>query len=204
MNYDDLVQGVDVSHWNGEISWSALADAGVKFAYIKATQGLGEDPNFQTNATNADAVGILTLAYPFVGAGDTSAAVEKFESVVGPTMPAVLDCEVAGISSAISTWIAALGKRPILAYVGMWPPFTPPSELWALPRILPEYASAPRLPAWDGVSTPDWSNEWLIWQRSQQGTFQGEAGNFDLDVLAISLDQFKQWCTTGSFAATVV
>lgn len=204
MNYDSLVQGVDCSHWNGAISWSVLADAGIRFAYIKATQGLGEDPQFQTNAANADKAGILTLAYPFVGAGDTSAAVEKFESVVGPTMPAVLDCEVSGISSAISTWIAGLGSRPMLAYVGMWPPFTPPPELWTLPRILPEYAAVPRLAAWDGVSSPDWSKEWLIWQRSQQGTFTGEMGNFDLDVLAVSFDQFKRWCSTGSFAQTVV
>lgn len=201
MDYDSLAQGVDVSHWQSNVDWTALADAEVSFAYIKATQGFGEDPMFQTNATQADAAGILTLAYAFVTAGDTADTVANFSRIVGPSMPMVLDCEVPGITDAVATWVANLGKRPALAYVGVWPPFTPPAEMWALPRILPEYSDEPRLPAWDGQSTPDWSKQWLIWQRSQQGIFQGETGTFDLDVLAVSLERFKAWCETGVWSS---
>lgn len=199
MNYNDLVQGVDASHWNGAVSWTALANDGVAFAYIKASQGMNEDPMFSTNATAAQNAGIVTLAYPFVTPSDTPACVEKFKSIVGPTMPAVLDCEVAGLEVPIPLWIAGLDARPTLAYVGIYPPFTPPRTIWTMPRILPEYAPRPRISAWDGVSTPDWSKEWVIWQRSSQTQFKGATGNFDLDVLAVPLPRFKTWCETGSW-----
>lgn len=195
-------QGIDVSHWNGTLDWPRLAADGVQFAYVKATQGTTEDPLFATNTTNAEKAGILTLAYPFVTAGDGDAAIQKFESVVG-SMAAVLDCEVAGIAEAVALWVAAMRGRPTLAYAGLYPPFMPPASIWALPRILPEYSAAPRLRAWDGASTPDWQNEWLIWQRSERGTFQGEVGNFDLDVLGIDFDRFKAWCQTGVFPAPI-
>lgn len=201
MDYDSLVKGCDVSHYQGAISWPKLADDGVKFAYIKALENMGEDPMFSTNATGAENNGIVALAYPFVRPGDTETTIEKFDSIVGLTMPAVLDCEVSGISGSVSTWIAGLAKRPTLAYIGLSPPFTPPTLIWTLPRILPEYRFAPRIPAWDGVAVPDWQNNWVIWQRSDQGTFQGETGNFDLDVLAVPLERFKAWCLTGSWSA---
>src|SRR5688500_4344684 len=31
--------GIDVSHWQGYIRWSAVKDAGVKFVFAKATEG---------------------------------------------------------------------------------------------------------------------------------------------------------------------
>lgn len=197
-----IAQGIDVSHWNGVLDWPRLAADGVRFAYIKATQGVVEDPLFATNATNADKAGILTLAYPFVTVADGDTAIQKFESVVD-SMAAVLDCEMAGIAEAVARWIVGLSTRPTLAYVGLYPPFAPPASIWSLPRILPEYSAAPRLRAWDGVSTPNWQNEWLIWQRSERGTFQGEVGNFDLDILGIDFDRFKTWCQTGAFPAPI-
>ncbi len=191
MSYDDLVKGCDVSHWNGTINWPKMADDGVAFAYIKV------DAMFEANATAADSAGIFTLAYAFMG----EMPVDEFNARIG-NMAAVLDCETAGIESAVAGYLAGRFSKPTLAYVGIYPPFTPPDGLWVLPRILPEYASAPRLPAWDGVSTPDWQNQWLIWQRSSTEQFQGETGNFDLDVLAVSLDQFKNWCATGNWIAS--
>jgi hypothetical protein len=32
-----MLTGIDVSHWQGYIRWSAVADGGVKFAIAKAT-----------------------------------------------------------------------------------------------------------------------------------------------------------------------
>ena len=52
---DELITGIDVSHHNGIIDWSGVADSGVTFAFAKATEG-GDpsqssytDPTFQTN-----------------------------------------------------------------------------------------------------------------------------------------------------------
>ena len=33
------VRGIDVSHHQGEIDWAKVAGAGVRFAYLKATEG---------------------------------------------------------------------------------------------------------------------------------------------------------------------
>lgn len=59
-------QGIDVSHYQGEIRWSHLANAGVDFAYIKATEG-GDyvDPTFATNWAGAKAAGVERGAYHF-------------------------------------------------------------------------------------------------------------------------------------------
>lgn len=201
MDYDSLARGVDVSHWNGTVSWPALAAAGIQFCYIKATQNMGVDPMFDTNRKGAEAAGILWMAYPFLTAEDTDASVEHFKAVVGESIPAVLDWEAQGVSnSVVETWIGGLDRVP-LAYYGLFPPDSLTPLIANCPRILPEYAPAPKIPAWDGVSTPDWAKEWLIWQRSEKGTFQGQTGNFDLDVLAVPFDRFKAWYLTGMWTA---
>lgn len=63
---DYPMQGIDVSHHQGPIEWSALPDQGVDFAYIKATEG-GDfvDPAFATNWQEAGRVGIPRGAYHF-------------------------------------------------------------------------------------------------------------------------------------------
>src|SRR5687767_6979785 len=44
------VQGIDVSYWQGHIDWQKVSDAGVRFAYIKATEGGDRlDPKFIYN-----------------------------------------------------------------------------------------------------------------------------------------------------------
>jgi hypothetical protein len=34
------VEGIDVSHWQGDVDWEAVAESGVRFAYIRASQGV--------------------------------------------------------------------------------------------------------------------------------------------------------------------
>ncbi|WP_261382842.1 GH25 family lysozyme, partial [Bacillus licheniformis] len=33
------IKGIDVSHWQGNINWKKVAGDGIKFAFIKATEG---------------------------------------------------------------------------------------------------------------------------------------------------------------------
>lgn len=196
-DFGTLVRGIDCSHWNGAVDWTQLVDDGVQFAYVKATQGNGVDPQFEANWNGAEGAGLIVMPYPFLTAEDTDATVEHFKSVVGETVPAVLDWETQGVSnSVVETWISGLDRIP-LAYYGLYPPDDLTPLIANCPRILPEYAPTPRLPAWDGSSTPDWTKEWLIWQSSDRTTFQGETANFDLDLLAIPLAKFKSWYLTG-------
>ncbi len=60
------VKGVDVSHYQGEIDWKALSASGVRFAYIKATEGAHfRDPHFAGNWQRSGEAGILRGAYHF-------------------------------------------------------------------------------------------------------------------------------------------
>ena len=65
---DYPIHGIDVSKYQGDVDWSAVADSGVKFAWIKATEGGDRvDPQIEANwVAGAGAVGIPRGAYHFV------------------------------------------------------------------------------------------------------------------------------------------
>jgi lysozyme len=64
---DYPIHGIDVSKFQGDIDWNAVANSGIKFAWIKATEG-GDyaDARFQANWEGAKAAGIPHGAYHFV------------------------------------------------------------------------------------------------------------------------------------------
>src|SRR6516164_9859243 len=58
--------GIDVSHFQGSITWPSVKSAGYSFAWAKATEGVTfNDSFFGTNETNAVAAGVLIGAYHF-------------------------------------------------------------------------------------------------------------------------------------------
>lgn len=61
------VQGIDVARYQGNIDWRTLKASGIKFAYIKATEG-GDylDPMFHAHWQGARAAGMPRGAYHFV------------------------------------------------------------------------------------------------------------------------------------------
>ena len=65
--HDYPVHGIDVSKFQGDIDWNAVASSGVKFAWIKATEGGDRaDERFQANWTGAKTAGVPHGAYHFV------------------------------------------------------------------------------------------------------------------------------------------
>ena len=62
-----LVEGIDVSHYQGRIDWGRVAtEGGAKYAYVKATEG-GDmaDEYYSYNIREAKAAGLLVGAYHF-------------------------------------------------------------------------------------------------------------------------------------------
>jgi GH25 family lysozyme M1 (1,4-beta-N-acetylmuramidase) len=60
------IKGIDVSHYQGDIDWEKVKNAGVKFAMIKAggsDDGLYQDNYFEQNYTNAVENGLAVGAY---------------------------------------------------------------------------------------------------------------------------------------------
>ncbi|MBV8795476.1 MAG: glycosyl hydrolase family 25, partial [Hyphomicrobiales bacterium] len=65
--HDYPIHGIDVSKFQGDIDWNAVASSGVKFAWIKATEGGNRaDARFQANWSGAKSAGVPHGAYHFV------------------------------------------------------------------------------------------------------------------------------------------
>lgn len=121
------VLGIDVSHHQGAIDWKKVAAAGVKFAYLKATESNKfVDDRYAANRAAAKKAGILTGAYHFHHYDvDWSEQAHLFVTTVGSfkgDLPPALDLEqddfrngktgVAKETAARQTlaWLDAVGK----------------------------------------------------------------------------------------------
>jgi lysozyme len=91
------IHGIDVSKFQGDIDWNAVANSGVKFAWIKATEGGDRDARFQANWEGAKAAGIPHGAYHFVyWCRSPLEEIQIFEQnapVEDDALPPVLDAE---------------------------------------------------------------------------------------------------------------
>ena len=94
---DYPIHGIDVSKFQGDIDWNAVANSGVKFAWIKATEGGDRDARFQANWEGAKAAGIPHGAYHFVyWCRPPLEEIQIFEQnapVEDDALPPVLDAE---------------------------------------------------------------------------------------------------------------
>jgi GH25 family lysozyme M1 (1,4-beta-N-acetylmuramidase) len=60
------VQGIDVSHWQGNMNWTTAYNAGNRFTWAKATQASATlDDQFANNLNNAKPAGMLIGFYHF-------------------------------------------------------------------------------------------------------------------------------------------
>jgi len=62
----EVLPGIDVSAWNGTVDWETVSNAGVKYAWVKATEGQTHiNRGFVKRATEARDNGIITGLYHF-------------------------------------------------------------------------------------------------------------------------------------------
>ena len=89
------VKGIDVSHYQGDIDWNVIKVQGIKFAYIKATEGSTyTDEYYHQNHSEAVENGISVGAYHFFSfdsKGETQAGhfIETIGQQDGMLIPAV-------------------------------------------------------------------------------------------------------------------
>ncbi len=61
-----MIYGIDVSHHQEFIDWGMVKKAGARFAFIKASEGVGfTDPMFEENIRGAVEAGVLPGSYHF-------------------------------------------------------------------------------------------------------------------------------------------
>lgn len=182
------VKGIDVSHHQGLIDWDQVADDGVSFAFLKATEGSGHvDSYYSFNWSEASRVGIRRGAYHFFSMESSGAAQGDFFISIVPrerlSLPPVIDLEVSldyeplqvrrEVSAMSALLTKAYGLSPILymdlnVYTRFYKEQPPNNPLW-----IREIYLHPNL--MDSV-------EWTFWQYNNKGQIKGISGPVDLNV----------------------
>jgi GH25 family lysozyme M1 (1,4-beta-N-acetylmuramidase) len=198
--------GIDVSHYQGTISWGAVASDGVDFAIIKATEGRKYvDPKFASNRTNAQlagvTVGMYHVASPSKSTADARAEADHFLHVSTPTIGNVipaLDIEISNVpdgmsTKALETWIKAwlnrvtskLGVRPMIYGSQYLFDTLLRNSTWFADHGIDLWFAWPRTPLPNHMPANDWQGQgWTFWQWSWTGSIAGISGDVDRDRYA--------------------
>ena len=193
--------GIDVSYHQDTIQWSRVRKAGIRFAFIRVSDGTTfEDPKFRTNWDGAKAAKIARGAYQFFRPEES--AIAQADLLIAAVsrdpgeLPPAIDVEVSGarsrtqVTNAIRVWVdrvrARLGVEPIV-YTSpeLWRDLTGNADLSTQPLWIAHYdTDCPRVP-------PEWS-EWVFWQHSKTGVVPGIQGPVDLDVFNGAPDALRR------------
>jgi lysozyme len=193
--------GIDVSYYQGDITWSRVRRAGVQFAFIRVADGTTIlDSQFAANWAGARRAGVLRGAYQFFRPEEdpieqANVLVRELRARGRGELPPVIDIEVTSglpLSTVVArarVWIehvrSQLGVEPIVyTNYGMfrWGGAEPLAHhlLW-----LAHYTQqCPSIP-------PPWSR-WTFWQYTENGRVDGIDGAVDLDVFDGSPDELRR------------
>lgn len=205
------VRGVDVSSYQGEIDWDVLAEHGIRFAFIKATEGSSHvDLYAQKNMREAGKTGLAVGCYHFFSYDSTGKAqAEHFISVVpkeAVALPPVADVEFYGdkennppeksdVQRELTVFLETLeehyGRKPVI-YV------TEKSYEMFLAGGFEEYDIWVR----NVITAPALADErdWTFWQYTNRAVlsgYQGEEKFIDLNVFAGTEKQFEVYIEQG-------
>ncbi|KIK63283.1 glycoside hydrolase family 25 protein [Collybiopsis luxurians FD-317 M1] len=203
----DGPKGIDVSHYQGTIDWSSVAANGIKFVFIKATEGTTFlDPNFSENYDGATKVGLIRGGYHFAHPDSSSGATQADYFLAhgggwtadGITLPGMLDieynddgAECYGLSaSAMVSWIkdfsntyhSKTGRYPIIySTTDWWTTCTGNSAAFAddNPLFIAHYASS------IGTIPAGWPFA-TFWQYADSGPNPGDQDVFNGDAAGLS------------------
>jgi GH25 family lysozyme M1 (1,4-beta-N-acetylmuramidase) len=202
-----VIEGIDVSAHQPRVDWAAVRKAGIRFAYLKATEGVGfVDPRVSAYAAGAKAARIPRGFYHFArpdtygartaanAARDARAEADAFLAIAfprpGDLLPA-LDLEVAGLGrKLLAAWARAwlgrvrarIGARPLLyTYPAFWSRLGDARGLRSYPLWIAHWdVEQPSLPP--GV------RRYAIWQYTSNGRVAGIGGRVDRNRLREGLD----------------
>lgn len=197
----NVVQGIDVSYYQGNINWTQVKTAKA-FAIARVSDGTYLDTKFDQNWSGMKAAGIIRGAYQyFEPAQDaTEQANIMLQKMVGfgpGDLPPMLDVEATGgqspatITAKIHTWVdkimAATGRKPLI-YTGkyFWDPNVQTTDFASFPLVIAAYVK-PNCP-----NTPNAWNTWTMWQYNATGSVPGIVGDVDSDEFNGTLEDLKK------------
>ena len=187
-----MMQGIDVSRWQGQIDWAKVKAAGIKFAILKcggSDAGFYSDRTFDYNYNEAKKNGIAVGAYYFVGkdcisyeAGQADAkrmlsicAGKEFE------LPLFIDCEAQDPKHKVGITDAIIGFYDVMKASGRNAGVYASKVSGFKDRI--EDDRIQHIPHWVAQYNDHCTYEkpYIIWQKSSKGMVDGISGNVDLD-----------------------
>ena len=180
-------QGIDVSKYQGNINWAAVAQSGIGYTFIKVgSTNSGIDPYFAANVKGAQAAGIRTGVYIYSYATSVEAAIQEAQLVVqwiegyNINFPVAFDIEdktqkgldantCTAMANAFASVINQAGYTPILyTYANFYKAhFT---SALACDKWIAQYADHNDIAGWS------------IWQYSSGGAVAGVNGRVDMNV----------------------
>lgn len=193
--------GVDVSHWQGEVDWTAVAGSGVRFAILKATEGRTfVDDHYQANRAGATAAGLVVTAYHFARpdgrADDPVVEADHFVDTAalgaGNIVPA-LDLEVSGglgtdeLIGWTRAWLervrARVGVRPMIySSPGFWKSAMGDTRAFADAGYRFLWVAHWTSNSQPAVPADNWGGRgWTFWQWTSCASVPGIAGCVDGD-----------------------
>jgi lysozyme len=201
VNYS--VHGIDVSHHQGNINWEMVKNmkdknVSLKFAFIKATEGVGlDDRNFKDNYEAAKEQGLLVGAYHFFipfrsGAEQADNFLDEAIIKKGDLRP-VLDIEQnSGVAAnvmkqRIKDWLNkvenATGVKPIIyTNVDYYNNY-----------IAGDFDDYPLWIAHYKVKNkPNVNANWALWQHSETGNVSGINTTVDFNVFNGSMSDLEE------------
>lgn len=188
-----VTPGIDVSYYQGTIQWPKVQKAGIRFAFIRVSDGLSNrDALFAQNWAGARRANLRRGVYQYFRPEEN--AVAQADLVIAAVLrdpgelPPVIDVEATGgkspaqIERQIRAWVERIRTKlhvePII-YTGpaFWTDSVGGADLSGHPLWIAHYTNeCPRVP-------PPWTR-WTFWQHSESGRVPGIQGPVDLDVLA--------------------
>jgi len=200
------VRGIDVSSYQADIDFDAVAKHGIDFVFIKATEGSNHsDRYFAQNLENANRAGLRTSAYHFFSfdSAPRTQAVNFISKVPMDeiSLPPVIDFEFYGqyydknlpniedARRSLSQMSYILEQhyevRPIIyCDEKMYETFLAGQEEFAdNPIWIRNIFTEPKMPS-DG-------REWTFWQYSNRALLNGIKGHVDMNVFCGSREEFE-------------
>lgn len=193
--------GVDVSRFQGNIDWSAVAGDGVRFAMLRmgyrgyADGMLVTDSCFKQNIEGALANGLQAGVYFFSQAVTAAEAVEEAEYLLSAiegydvTMPVVFDMEIVTESAdARANALTAAERTAVtkafcdrIAEAG-YDPMIYGNTTWLLSKL--NWKELQEYPVWLAQYSrePHFPYEFSMWQYTSAGKVNGIEGDVDLNL----------------------
>jgi len=201
--------GIDVSNCNGNIDWAKVGDAGIKFAFVKCTEGATFQDKLHTqNLTNGRAAGLAMGGYHYarpdtdsgLGTKDAQNEAEAFAKALGKIQkgdlrPAIdLEDGLKTDDEYNAQWLLAFsahfekltGVKPII-YTALWA-----VDLYLAGAKPATKAELAKIPLWwasyGGTIEPYqklkiWDT-WSVWQWTGGGAVPGVTGKVDRDWMS--------------------